>query len=151
MESSLKTNRGLFEPTVMFFGMCNSPVTFQAMMDNIFRDMINHCIVIIYMDDIFLFAPDKRTLTENTKKVLTHLRDNDLFLKPTKCKFNQTKVEYLGLVLEEGRISMDPGKLKGIRDWPTPYNSQANLRIFRIWELLPMIHLAFFGAGKTTE
>ena len=113
-------NRGLFEPTVMFFGMCNSSVTFQAMMDDIFRDMINDCIVIIYMDDIFFFAPDEKTFRENTKKVLTHLRDNDLFLKPTKCKFNQTKVEYLGLVIEEGRISMDPGKLKGIRDWPTP-------------------------------
>ena len=113
-------NRGLFEPTVMFFGMCNSPATFQAMMDNIFGDMINDCIVIIYMDDIFLFAPDKKTLTENTKKVLTSLRDNDLFLKLTNCEFNQTKVEYLGLVIEEGRISMDPGNLKGIRDWPTP-------------------------------
>ena len=73
-------NRGLSEPTVMFFGMCNSPATFQIMMDNIFRDMINDCIVIIYMDDIFLFAPDKNTLTENTKKVLTCLQDNDLFL-----------------------------------------------------------------------
>ena len=113
-------NRGLFEPTVMFFGMCNSPATFQAMMDDIFGDMINDCIVIIYMDNIFLFAPDEKTLTENTKKVLTCLQDNDLFLKPTKCEFNQTKVEYLGLVIKERRISMDPGKLKGIRDWPTP-------------------------------
>ena len=117
---AFKTNRGLFEPTAMFFGMCNSPVTFQAMMDNIFGDMINDCIVIIYMDDIFLFVPDKMTLTENTKTVLTCLWDNDLFLKPTKCKLNQTKVEYLGLVIKEGKISMDPGKLKGIRDWPTP-------------------------------
>ena len=57
----------------MFFGMCNSPVTFQAMMDSIFVDMINDSIVIIYMDDIFLFAPDEKTLTENTKKVLTWL------------------------------------------------------------------------------
>ena len=72
------------------------------------------------MDNIFLFAPDKKTLTENTKKVLTCLQDNDLFMKQTKCKFNQTKVEYLGLVIKEGKISMDPGKLKGIRDWPTP-------------------------------
>ena len=108
----------------MFFGMCNSPVTFQAMMDDIFGDMINDSIVIIYMDDIFLFAPDEKTLTENTKKVLTHLRDNDLFLKPTKCKPNQTKVEYLGLVIEEGRISMDPGKLKGIRDQPLQQSSK---------------------------
>ena len=146
MESSLQNE---LEPTVMFFGMCNSPATFQAMMDNIFGDMINDCIVIIYMDDIFLFAPDKKTLTENTKKVLTHLRDNDLFLKPTKCEFNQ--VEYLGLVIEEGRISMDPGKLKRNQGLANSYNSQANPRIFRIWELLPMIHFAFFGAGKTTD
>ena len=104
----------------MFFGMCNSPATFQAMMDNIFSDMIDECIVIIYMDDIFIFAPDELTLMENTKRVLARLRDNDLFLKPTKCEFNKTKIEYLGLVIEEGKISMDSGKLKGIQDWPTP-------------------------------
>ena len=74
----------------------------------------------VYMDDIFIFTPDEITLTENTKKVLAQLRDNDLFLTPTKCKFNKTKVEYLGMVIEEGRISMDPGKLKGIQDWPSP-------------------------------
>ena len=104
----------------MFFGLCNSPATFQAMMDNIFGDMINEYIIIVYMDDIFIFAPDEITLTENTKKVLAQLQDNDLFLKPTKCKFNKTKVEYLGMVIKEGKISMDPGKLKGIRDWPSP-------------------------------
>ena len=119
-KAAFKTNRGLFEPTVMFFGLCNSPATFQAMMDDIFGDMIAECIIIVYMDDIFIFAPDELTLTENTKKVLARLKDNDLFLKPTKCEFNKTKVEYLGMVIEEGRISMDPGKLKGIRDWPAP-------------------------------
>ena len=104
----------------MFFGLCNSPATFQAMMGDIFGDMISQCIIIVYMDDIFIFAPDEVTLTKNTKKVLAQLRANDLFLKPTKCEFNTTKVEYLGMVIEEGRISMDPGKLKGIRDWPEP-------------------------------
>jgi hypothetical protein len=49
-------NKGLFEPTVMFLGMCNSPATFQSMMDDIFNDLIEGCIVIIYMDDIFLFS-----------------------------------------------------------------------------------------------
>ena len=110
-KAAFKTNRGLFEPTVMFFGLCNSPATFQAMMDDIFGDMINECIIIVYMDDIFIFAPDEITLTKNTKKVLARLRDNDLFLKPTKCEFNKTKVEYLEMVIEEGKISMDPGKL----------------------------------------
>src|ERR1700675_2310821 len=80
-KAAFKTNRGLFEPTVMFFGMCSSPATFQAMMDDIFSDMVDECIVIIYMDDIFIiymddifiFAPDEPTLTENTKRVLTRL------------------------------------------------------------------------------
>ena len=119
-KAAFKTNKGLFEPTVMFFGMCNSPATFQSMMDAIFADMIDDNVVVIYMDDIFLFAPDETTLTKNTRKVLDRLRDNDLFLKPTKCEFNKTKVEYLGMVIEEGKISMDSGKLKGIRDWPIP-------------------------------
>ena len=119
-KAAFKTNRGLFEPTVMFFGLCNSPATFQAMMDDIFGDMINGCIIIVYMDDIFLFAPDTATLTENTRKVLQRLRDNDLFLKATKCEFNKTKIEYLGMIIEENKISMDPGKLAGIRDWPEP-------------------------------
>ena len=119
-KAAFKTNKGLFEPTVMFFGMCNSPATFQSMMDEIFSDMIDGCIIIIYMDDMFLFAPDELTLTENTKKVLARLRENDLFLKPAKCEFNKTRIEFLGMVIEEGKISMDPGKLQGIRDWPSP-------------------------------
>ena len=104
----------------MFFGLCNSPATFQVMMDDIFGNMINECIIIVYMDNIFIFAPDEATLMENTERVLKRLQDNELFLKPTKCKFNKTKVEYLGMVIKEGKISMDPGKLKGIRDWPAP-------------------------------
>ena len=89
-------------------------------MDNMFRDMMNECIIIVYMDDIFLFAKDKPTLMENTKKVIKWLQDNSLFLKLMKCEFNKTKVEYLGMIIEEGNISMDPGKLAGIKDWPAP-------------------------------
>ena len=114
------SNKGLFEPTVMFFGMCNSPATFQSMMDAIFADMIDDNIVIIYMDNIFIYAPDEETLAKNTRRVLERLRDNDLFLKPTKCEFNKSKVEYLGMVIEEGKFLIDSGKIKGIQDWPTP-------------------------------
>ena len=72
------------------------------------------------MDNLFLFAKDLTSLEENTKRVLQRLRDNDLYLKPRKCEFTQTKVEWLGMILEENQISMDAGKLKGIQDWPTP-------------------------------
>ena len=104
----------------MFFGMCNSPATFQAMMDNIFEDLIEEGIVIICMDDMFLSAKTKEQLRENTKRVLQRLMVNDLYLKPKKCEFCKEKIEWLGMVIQEGKIAMDPGKLKGIQDWPAP-------------------------------
>ena len=107
-------NKGLFEPTVMFFGMCNSPATFQSMMDSIFGDLIEGCIVIIYMDDIFLFAKNPQDLETNTKKVLQRLQENDVSLKPAKCEFSKTKVEWLGMIIEEGKISMDPVERWGV-------------------------------------
>jgi Reverse transcriptase (RNA-dependent DNA polymerase)/RNase H-like domain found in reverse transcriptase len=118
-KAAFKTNQGLFEPTVMFFGMCNSPATFQAMMDSIFSDMIKECIVIVYMDDILIFANNQEDLQKHTKMVLQWLREHDLFLKPKKCEFNKMTMEYLGLIIQEGKLSMDPVKLSRIRDWPT--------------------------------
>ena len=91
-------------------------------MDSIFGDLIEGCIVIIYMDDIFLFAKTPRELEENMKKVLQWLQENDLFLKPKKCEFNKEKFEWLGMIIEEGKISTDAGKLKGISEWPSQTN-----------------------------
>ena len=93
---------------------------FQAMMDDIFEDLIEEEIVIIYMDDMFLSAKTKEQLRENTKRVLQRLMENDLYLKPKKCEFCKEKIEWLGIVIQEGKITMDPGKLKGIQDWPAP-------------------------------
>ena len=81
----------------MFFGMCNSPATFQAMMDDILEDLIEEEIVIIYMDDMFLSAKTKEQLRENTKWVLQRLMENDLCLKPKKCEFCKEKIEWLGM------------------------------------------------------
>ena len=84
-KAAFKTNHRLFEPTVMFSGMCNSPATFQAMMDHIFIDIIEGNLVIVYMDDILIFAKTQEELEKNTKLVLQQLWDNNLFLKPKKC------------------------------------------------------------------
>jgi hypothetical protein len=119
-KAAFKTNRGLFEPTVMFFGMTNSPATFQSMMDSIFEDMIMAKEIIIYMDDILIFADTQEKLERLTKVVLERLEDYDLYLKPKKCEFNKKRIEYLGMIVEEGKLSMDPVKLGGIRDWPIP-------------------------------
>src|SRR5246500_2535098 len=118
--AAFKTPRGLFEPLVMFFGLCNSPAAFQRMMNEYFRDMINEKWIVIYMDDILIMAKTPKELEERTKRVLQRLKDKDLFLKLEKCKFNQTELEYLGLIISEGQIRMDAAKLAGIKQWPEP-------------------------------
>lgn len=119
-KAAFKCQRGLFEPTVMFFGLCNSPATFQAMMNELFQDMIDEGWLVIYMDDMLLFSKDPKTHCERTRRVLQRLRDNDLFLKPEKCLFDVTEVEFLGLIVKPDTLAMDPVKLQGIQDWPTP-------------------------------
>jgi hypothetical protein len=121
---AFKMKKGLFESTVMFFRMCNSPATFQAMMDNIFMTMIDNRLVI---DNILIFANTKEELERITKLTLEKLQEHNLFLKAKKCEFCQTRIEYLGMIIEylgmiieEGKISMDTVKLGGIRDWPVP-------------------------------
>ena len=104
----------------MFFGMCNFPATFQSMMDSIFIEEIEEGVTIVYMDDILIYATTPELLEKYTKRVLQKLWDHDLFLKAKKCKFNKTKMEYLGLVVEEAKISTDPIKVKGFADWPIP-------------------------------
>ena len=69
-KAAFVTNRGLFEPTVMFFGLQNSPAMFQAMMDDYFRDLIDKGWIVIYMDDILIHAQTEKQLEEQTKQVL---------------------------------------------------------------------------------
>ena len=90
------------------------------MMDSIFIEEIEEGVTIVYMDDILIYAMTPELLEKYTKRVLQKLRDHDLFLKAKKCEFNKTKMEYLGLVVEEEKISTDPIKVKGFADWPVP-------------------------------
>jgi Reverse transcriptase (RNA-dependent DNA polymerase)/RNase H-like domain found in reverse transcriptase len=111
-------NRGLYEPTVMFFGMCNSPATFQAMMDEIFKKEIEENLIIVYMDDILAFSKTIDGLKKIEQIILEKAREYDLYFKAKKCEFGKPKIEYLGLVVKEEKLAMDPSKLKGILDWP---------------------------------
>ena len=103
----------------MFFGMCNSLATFQNMMDYTFSNLIAQGFCMVYMDDILIHAKNKKDLEEYTKLVLQRLQENDMYLKPKKCKFAKEKIEYLGMIISYNSVSMDPVKLKGIKNWPT--------------------------------
>ena len=105
----------------MFFGLCNSPATFQAYMNHTFCDFIDEGWLIIYMDDMLIHSSNDLALhQERTKRVLKRLHEQRLALKLSKCAFNSTKVEYLGLLISPGSIKMDPTKLNAIRNWNPP-------------------------------
>ncbi|THG96639.1 hypothetical protein EW145_g7747 [Phellinidium pouzarii] len=120
-KAAFKTIRGLFEPTVMFFGLCNSPATFQMFMNDIFCIIITEEAILIYMDDILIFSDNLEDLRRKTNRVLKVLQDNDLFLKLEKCVFEVQEVEFLGMILRPDNIHMDPVKLAGIQQWPEPH------------------------------
>jgi len=130
-KTSFKMNRGLFKCLVMFFSLTNSPATFQTMMDALFDDLVATGNVIIYMDNI-LIVTDSDDIEEHIKIisiVLKRLEDNNLFLKPEKCHFHRHEVEYLGIIVGNGQVKMDPIKVKGLTNWPIP-TTVSELRSF---------------------
>ena len=116
------TNRGLFEPLVMFFGLMNSPATFQTMMNNILAELIRDGTVCIYMDNILIFSQSRNGLQQATQQVLDILRCHKLHLKAEKCEFNRKQIKYLGLVISYDRAAMDTVKVSAVVDWPQPRN-----------------------------
>jgi hypothetical protein len=119
-KAAFTCHRGSFEPLVMYFGLCNSPATFQAMMNEIFADMED--VVVVYIDDLLIF-----TKTDNQEEhdrivleVLRRLEEHDLFVKPEKCSFRVKEVEFLGMTISAEGIKMNDDKVKAILEWPTP-------------------------------
>ena len=120
-KAAFKTNKGLYEPNVMFFGLTNSPATFQTMMDDIFREEVAEGWLLTYIDDLLVFSDgSKEHHLSLVRRILQKLQDNDLFLKPEKCHFLKESVDYLGIIVGRHGIEMDPIKLKGLANWPRP-------------------------------
>src|SRR6266566_155597 len=123
------TPEGLFEPTVMFFGLTNSPVTFQMMMNTIFRTEVAKGWLSVYMDDIAIHTRKEFAESDEehrnrhctlTHHVLDKLKRHDLYLKPEKCAFEKKEINYLGVIIGQNMIKMDPEKVKGVANWQTP-------------------------------
>ena len=117
-KAAFTTHKGSFEPLIMYFGLCNLPATFQKMMNEIFHDMSGVCIV--YINDLMIFTPmDSQEQHDRIMlEVLRRLRDNDLFVKPEKCCFRVTEVDFLSMIISCDGIKMDPEKVNAILKWP---------------------------------
>ena len=126
-KAAFKTSRGLHQPKVMFFGMSNSPPTFQGFMDDIYYATIakheaRGTFIRIYMDDIGVATkvPSLQAHIDAVSDVLQVAQEHSLYFKPEKCLFHVPSMEYLGLILERTQTRMDPVKVAGVREWPTP-------------------------------
>ena len=96
--------------------MTNSPATFQTMMNDIFQNLIAEGIVVVYLDNILIFTKTEEEHAQAVQQVLQVLKENKLFLRPEKYEFYKQQIEYLGLVILENEVSMDPVKVAGVRE-----------------------------------
>ena len=114
------TPEGLFEPTVMFFGLTNSPATFQAMMNELLRDLTNTGKIVVFIDDVIVGTEMEEEHDELVAEVIKRLEESDLYVKLEKCKWKVKEVEFLGVVIGPEGIKMEKEKVKGVLEWPTP-------------------------------
>src|ERR1700689_983646 len=94
------------------------------MMDKIFIDLISEGVVVVYLDDILIFTESVEEHWRVTRRVLELLEKHQLYLRPDKCKFKKTTVEYLRVIISHNSVSMDPVKVAGVAKWPEPTNKK---------------------------
>ncbi|MDZ7612307.1 MAG: RNase H-like domain-containing protein [Flavobacteriaceae bacterium] len=112
---------GSYRFVTMPFGLCNAGATFQRLMD-LLMSGLNFESCLVYLDDIVVFSSDLDQHLERLQQVLQRLADAGLKLKPNKCKFMKAAVDFLGHVVSADGISVDPGKISAVSDWPVPTN-----------------------------
>jgi len=121
-KEAFTTHVGSFKLTVMFFGMTNSPATFQAIMNEILRDMINEGKVVAFVDNVLVGTETEEGHDEIVEEVLKRLEENDLYIKPEKCVWKVQKIRFLEVVIGPDGIEMEKEKVDGVLSWPEPKN-----------------------------
>ena len=117
------TPNGLFEFKVLPFGLCNAPSTFQRLMDLILTGL-QWSTCLVYLDDIIILGKNFTDHIDNIQVVLHRIKDAGLKLQPTKCHFFRKAVSYLGHIVSEHGVAVDPSKVDKIKSWPIPTSSR---------------------------
>jgi len=121
-KAAFTTHIGVYEPTVMYFGLTNSPTTFQTIMNDLFWDLINQGDMATFIDNILVAIDIEEEHDELVEEVLKRLEENDLFVKLEKCKWKVREVKFLGVVIGPRGVEMQKEKVEGVLNWPAPKN-----------------------------
>ena len=123
-KTAFRTRYGHYEFNVMPFGLCNAPATFQTLMNDIFRDLLDDYVV-VYIDDILIFSKTKEDHEQHVREVLERLAKHQLYARMSKCVFFMDEVEYLGFILSEGKVRPNPKLVEAIQRFPQPCTIKA--------------------------
>jgi len=111
---------GAYKPTVMYFGLTNSPAIFQTIMNDLFLDLINQGDTMTFINDILVATDIEEEHDKLIEEVLKRLKENNLFVKPEKCKWKVREVEFLGVVIGPKGVEMQREKVERVLNWPAP-------------------------------
>jgi len=110
----------VYESTIIFFGLINSPATFQEMINDILKDLINIGEVAAFMDNILVATEEKEKHDGIVEEVLRRIEENNLYINPEKCIWKVREIDFLGLVIGSGGIKIQEEKMAGVLEWPRP-------------------------------
>ena len=127
-KTAFRTRYGHFEFLVLPFGLCNAPATFLHLMQDVFRPFLDN-FVIVFLEDILVLSRSLEEHRAHVRQVLLFLRQHKLYAKLSKCELFKQSVSFLGHVVSEKGVHMDPVKVKAIMDWPAP-TSVTEIRSF---------------------
>jgi hypothetical protein len=113
------TRYGLYEFTIMLFGLTNAPAYFMNLMNKVFMEYLDR-FVVVFIDDILIYSKNDIDHGKHLRMVLQKLRDNQLYAKFSKCEFWLDEVPFLGHIISKGGISVDPAKVTAIVGWKVP-------------------------------
>jgi len=120
-KTAFSTGKGLWQFTVMPFGLCNAPRTFEQLMERVLAGL-SLSTALVYLDDIIIPRKSFRHQLQNLRQVLQRLQEAHLKLAPKKCTLFQKQVKYLGHVVSSKGISPDSEKVEAVHSWPRPTN-----------------------------
>jgi len=119
-KATFLTNKGLFESQVMYFGLYNSPETFQRIMNSIFQELLYKGVLANYMDDFVIPVKTKKELEERMIRFLRIAEKHNLCFKRSKCDFNMEEIPILGVIVGRGQVKMEQEKIEAVKEWKIP-------------------------------